>query len=63
MSKQKTLTKQMVEDIGEYHVCLELSRMGFRAVRTSQNAKGVCVIEFLMFSHTAKKQCAPSPFR
>ena len=46
MSKQKTLTKQMVEDIGEYHVCFELSRMGFRAVRTSKNAMGVDILAY-----------------
>ena len=46
MSKQERLTKQMVKDIGEYHVCTELSRMGLRAVRTSQNAKGVDVLAY-----------------
>ena len=46
MSKQEKLTKQMVQDIGEYHVCFALSQMGLRAVRTSQNAKGVDILAY-----------------
>ena len=46
MSEQKELTKQMVQDIGEYHACCVLSQMGFRAVRTSQNAKGVDILAY-----------------
>ena len=46
MSEQKKLTTQMVQDIGEYFVCFVLSQMGFRAVRTSQNAKGVDILAY-----------------
>ena len=46
MSQQKKLTKQMVQDIGEYFVCFVLSQMGFRAVRTSQNAMGVDILAY-----------------
>ena len=46
MSEQKKLTGQMVQDIGEHFVCFVLSQMGLRAVRTSQNAKGVDILAY-----------------
>ena len=46
MNDTNELTRQMVQDIGEYHVCCVLSQLGIRAVRTTQNAMGVDILAY-----------------
>ena len=57
MSKAVSKNNQMVGNIGLFYTCYRLSRLGWNAMPTSRNARGVDII--MIFAVSVREQTDP----